>query len=49
LRDEGELLLHGHTHDKQKAHDGNMFHVGLDAWRELVPQETILDWISSTS
>jgi len=41
----GALLLHGHTHGTEQDHD-NQFHVGLDAWGlELVPQETILEWV----
>ncbi len=45
LPDTGKLLIHGHTHGKEQAHHGNMFHVGWDAWGQLVPQDTILDWI----
>ena len=30
-RYKGEVLLHGHTHAK-KRRDGNMIHVGVDAW-----------------
>ncbi len=40
-------LLHGHTHGPERAH-GNMFHVGVDAWgMQLVPQETIQDWLTT--
>lgn len=38
------LLLHGHTHGQEKAH-GDMLHVGIDAWRAMVTQETVLQWI----
>jgi calcineurin-like phosphoesterase family protein len=31
LRDEGALLLHGHTHGPERRH-GHEIHVGLDAW-----------------
>lgn len=44
LPDKGLPLLHGHTHGFEQAHD-NMFHVGVDAWRELVPQDEIIDWV----
>lgn len=27
----GEVLIHGHTHSKKKR-EGNMIHVGVDAW-----------------
>lgn len=40
----GTLLLHGHTHGTEKAH-GDMLHVGIDAWRSMVTQETVLQWI----
>lgn len=37
LPDQGEWLIHGHTHDPdQRLHDGREIHVGLDAWG-LVP------------
>lgn len=35
LRDEGGLLLHGHTHGTERMH-GHQIHVGLDAW-DLTP------------
>lgn len=35
LRDEGGLLLHGHTHGTERQH-GHQIHVGLDAW-DLTP------------
>lgn len=47
LPDMGELLLHGHTHGPERAH-GHSMHVGIDAWKTLVPQETILEWASVT-
>ena len=36
LRDEGEWLIHGHTHDNGPAIVGREIHVGLDAW-DLTP------------
>lgn len=44
LPDRGLPLVHGHTHGPERAH-GRMFHVGWDAWRGLVPQEEIVDWL----
>lgn len=41
----GKLLIHGHTHGPERAHDGNQFHVGWDAWGGLVPMQTIVDWV----
>lgn len=38
------LLIHGHTHGSEKSH-GDMLHVGVDAWRSMVKQETVLQWI----
>jgi calcineurin-like phosphoesterase family protein len=35
LRDEGEWLLHGHTHGPEKR-EGREIHVGVDAW-DLTP------------
>lgn len=40
LPDEGEWLLHGHTHGKERR-VGKMIHVGWDAWGRLVSQEEI--------
>lgn len=40
----GKPLVHGHTHGPEREHD-NMFHVGWDAWNELVPEERILEWL----
>lgn len=49
LPDMGALLLHGHTHGREKNH-GNEFHVGVDAHGlRPVPQDTILDWIKERS
>lgn len=31
IQEENEILIHGHTHQKQKR-VGNMIHVGVDAW-----------------
>lgn len=36
LRDEGEWLLHGHTHSALRYDGGRQIHVGLDAW-DLTP------------
>lgn len=39
------ILLHGHTHSKETAHERS-FHVGLDAHGlQLVSEETIIDWV----
>lgn len=41
LRDEGEWLIHGHTHGPEQR-EGREIHVGLDAWGlQLVPIHTI--------
>lgn len=40
----GLPLLHGHTHGQERDH-GNMLHVGWDAWGELVPQDTVQEWL----
>lgn len=44
LRDEGSLLLHGHTHSSEKTGDHpRQLHVGLDAWGLApVPEEHVL-------
>jgi len=44
----GLPLLHGHTHGQERDHD-NMFHVGIDAWKGLVPQEVVQDWLNGIS
>lgn len=41
LRDEGMLLLHGHTHSFARVSADNQIHVGWDAWRGLVNENTI--------
>ncbi|WP_051265718.1 metallophosphoesterase family protein [Nakamurella lactea] len=38
LRDEGNWLLHGHTHSSEKVTSSREIHVGLDAW-DLGPVE----------
>lgn len=45
LPDLGLPLLHGHTHTDIKAY-GRSLHVGIDAWKELVPLAEIEKWIS---
>ena len=41
------ILLHGHTHSKETAHERS-FHVGLDAHGlQLVPEAVILEWITT--
>lgn len=47
LPDLGVPLVHGHTHGPERTH-GHSFHVGWDAWHELVPQTTLLDWLTSS-
>jgi len=44
LPEVGQLLIHGHTHGQERIH-GNQLHVGIDAWRSMVSQETVLQWI----
>lgn len=47
LRPSERWLLHGHTHStRDKVHDGNQLHIGLDSWRSLVPMSTIKRLIS---
>lgn len=46
LPDTGKFLVHGHTHGQERDH-GSMFHVGWDAWGQLVPEQTLTDWIES--
>jgi len=36
LRDEGQLLLHGHTHSTVRLTSPHEVHVGVDAWGRLV-------------
>lgn len=46
LRDEGEWLLHGHTHGQEKQ-VGKEIHVGLDAWgMSPVSRDTIVEMIT---
>ncbi|MGL4998008.1 MAG: metallophosphoesterase family protein [Cetobacterium sp.] len=41
------ILLHGHTHSKERDHERS-YHVGLDAHGlELVSEQTILDWLET--
>lgn len=43
LKQTERWLLHGHTHDKmQHVHDGNQLHIGIDAWRSFVTEDTVL-------
>lgn len=45
-KDEGQFLIHGHTHDKIQV-KGRMIHVGMDAWNfEPVPLGQIGNLIS---
>lgn len=46
LPDVGLPLLHGHTHGQETAH-GNMLHVGIDAWKKLVPVSEVYKWLDS--
>ena len=48
LRDEGEILLHGHTHWKHiQLHSVREIHVGLDAWDLApVPMQSIQDLVA---
>lgn len=39
-----QLLIHGHTHGHERGHD-TQFHVGWDAWRDLVHEREILKWV----
>lgn len=41
LRDEGDLLLHGHTHSPEKLTSAREVHVGWDAWNRLVTCEDV--------
>ena len=45
LPDMGRPLLHGHTHGTERAHD-NMFHVGIDAWAQPVPEAWVTEWLN---
>jgi calcineurin-like phosphoesterase family protein len=41
LRDEGGLLLHGHTHSTVIRTSEREVHIGWDAWRRLVPEHEV--------
>lgn len=47
LRNEGEFLLHGHTHSSQRDTSATELHVGLDAW-DLTPVSLgeVQEWMS---
>ena len=40
-------LLHGHTHGKERMHDGNQLHVGLDAWGRMVKLVDVEKFLSA--
>lgn len=45
-----EVLLHGHTHQRVRySHLGNRLrvHVGWDAWRRFIPEQDLVDYIST--
>lgn len=42
LRDEGALLLHGHTHSSEKLTSPRELHVGFDAWGRLITSQDII-------
>lgn len=46
LPDLGLPLLHGHTHGTERAH-GHMFHVGIDAWGQPVPEAWVAEWLNA--
>lgn len=58
LPDEGDILLHGHTHSSQKFHisdnDSLQIHVGVDAW-DLAPvhlgtiDKMVVTWLDPES
>jgi calcineurin-like phosphoesterase family protein len=43
LRDEGQLLLHGHTHSTQRLTSPRELHVGVDAWSRLVTRDDVVE------
>lgn len=45
----GLPLVHGHVHSDQKFEYPNQMHVGVDAWKGLVPQQAVQDWLRSIS
>lgn len=46
--EDGRLLLHGHTHGPEKAHD-KMLHVGWDAWGRFVSHDEVEQWVRLAS
>lgn len=42
--DNGDWLLHGHTHSKERV-KGKQIHVGVDAWDKPVSEKELLDTI----
>jgi len=49
LRDEGEWLLHGHTHSADRTDGTRQLHVGWDAWRRPVHLDEIADIITAAT
>ena len=47
LKDTGQWLLHGHTHDRGQRVHGRQIHVGLDAWGRLVEESEIASLIAA--
>ncbi len=47
LKDTGQWLLHGHTHDCGQRVHGRQIHVGLDAWGRLVEESEIASLIAA--
>lgn len=44
LKDDGQLLLHGHTHSENKTIGSTMIHIGVDSWEGYpVSLESILN------
>lgn len=48
LVDCGLPLLHGHEHSQRRAH-GKSLHIGIDAWKKLIPLSEIENWVSELS
>ena len=42
-------LLHGHTHRDEQLSGPRQIHVGIDGWKSLVPETTIIDLIRENS
>ena len=42
LPDEGNFLLHGHTHSSEKTSGSGSLHVGWDAWGRLVTESEVV-------